>query len=310
LSPQDRRFLIDLAAKYLKYLSLQKTASDQTIKSYATDLSQFLCISTEEKILLTHSMQVSNSSMDSDNLHAELEPLVKHAQKLWGPLSASSRNRKTACVRGFLRWLFEQKRIADDLSSRIRSPKVPQKLPHFISVDEAMSLIRAIREPQVKAFVLLLYGGGLRVSEACELRWRDLIADSRSVRVKGKGGKERLVSLPDLVWRGIAALPRASAYVFGGDFPLSSRLAYDWVREAGREAGLFKPLHPHALRHSYATHLLTSGADLRVLQELLGHTSLAATQKYTHLSLDNLARSLENHHPLSASKLKKPKDVD
>ena len=110
-------------------------------------------------------------------------------------------------------------------------------------------------------------------------------------------------------WFALEALPRTGEYVFGGDTAWSPRKAFERVREAGARAGLLKPLHPHALRHSFATHLLTSGADLRVLQELLGHRSLAATQKYTHLSLDHLARALEKHHPLSASKLGNDEDL-
>lgn len=188
---------------------------------------------------------------------------------------------------------------------RMIAPKVRQKLPHFISVDEALCVIQNIPSGPVRALLLLLYGGGLRVSEACGLRWKDLISSSKSMRVEGKGGRERIIALPDLAWAEIEKLPRANTYILGGEKPLSTRQAYQMVRDAGETAGLLKPLHPHALRHSYATHLLTSGADLRVIQELLGHRSLAATQKYTHMSLDHLARAMENHHPLSASKLKK-----
>ncbi len=170
-------------------------------------------------------------------------------------------------------------------------------------MDEALALIRALPEGFSRALVLLLYGGGLRVSEAAQLRWKNLVAESQSIRVVGKGARERVVALPDSVWKALAALERKNEFVFGE--ALSNRKAYEWIRQAGQTAKLLKPLHPHALRHSYATHLLTSGADLRVLQELLGHKSLAATQKYTHLSLDHLARSMEKHHPLSASKVKK-----
>jgi integrase/recombinase XerC/integrase/recombinase XerD len=172
-----------------------------------------------------------------------------------------------------------------------------------------MAVLRAELEPVVRAMILLLYGGGLRISEACSLRWSDMeMAGERSLRVAGKGGRQRVVTVPELTWSALQALPHEGRFVFGGECELSSRKAYEWVRQAGARAGLLKPLHPHALRHSYATHLLSSGADLRVLQELLGHRSLAATQKYTHLSLDHLARAMEKHHPLSASKLKK--DID
>ena len=235
--------------------------------------------------------------------------LLRLVQVRWGALAPSSRNRKTAALRGWLRWLFDQKYLAADVSLRVVAPKVPPKLPHFISVDEALAVVRAQADPVVHALVLLLYGGGLRTSEARGLRWADVRVRERSVRVLGKGNVERLVTVPRLTMAALQQLPRTGDFVLGGDQPLAARVAYEMVRTAGARAGLLKPLHPHALRHSYATHLLTSGADLRVLQELLGHKSLAATQKYTHLSLDHLARSLEKHHPLSASKLKKPPEI-
>lgn len=317
MSASDRPKLADLACKYLKYLTLQKTASNHTSKSYANDLGQFLGPIGVQKILYTSStlgpsfqIQWKKTQALSEASPEEILRLIKLAQELWAPLSAASRNRKVAVLRSFLRWLFENQHISEDLALRLVAPKVPQKLPHFLSVDEALALIKTAKEPPVRALILLLYGGGLRVSEACGLRWSDLVEDSKSLRVRGKGDKTRIVALPALSWASLKDLPRAGEYVLGGDQPLSSRKAYEWVRSAGARSGLLKPVHPHALRHSYATHLLTSGADLRVLQELLGHASLAATQKYTHLSLDHLARSLEKHHPLSASKVKKDRAVD
>jgi site-specific recombinase XerD len=117
------------------------------------------------------------------------------------------------------------------------------------------------------------------------------------------------VVFPQIVWDQLREVPARGPFVVGGDHAMDSRKGYEIVRRAGQRAGLLKPLHPHALRHSFATHLLTSGTDLRILQELLGHKSLAATQKYTHLSIDHVARSLEKHHPLSASKIKKDEDL-
>lgn len=236
-------------------------------------------------------------------------PLIRQAQDFWGPLAPASRNRKTGAVRGFLKWLFAENILKEDVSLRMVSCKVPQKLPHFLSVDEALSLLRALNSDLERALILLLYGGGLRISEACGLKWSDLVRESQTLRILGKGGRQRLVAVPPLVWKAVIALPVQGDYVLGGEQALDTRKGYELVRQGGRKAGLLRPLHPHALRHSYATHLLTSGADLRVLQELLGHRSLAATQKYTHLSLDHLARSLEKHHPLSASKLKKDEDL-
>lgn len=314
----------DLACKYLKYLSLQRTASDHTINSYANDLGQFLAPMGVQKILYTPSTlggsfqifwketqaQTTEFTKQSVTSPRTCYTLLSLVLSLWAPLSPSSRNRKCAALRGWFKWLYQEKFLTEDVSLRVVSPKVPQKLPHFISVDEAMSLIQcSVNDPYLLALVMLLYGGGLRVSEACQLKWKDLSeARARSLRILGKGGRERLVSLPPRAWQALERLGRPTPYVFGLDKPLSSRKAFEMIRQAGLKAGLLSPLNPHALRHSYATHLLTSGADLRILQELLGHRSLVATQKYTHLSMDHLARSMEKHHPLSASKLKKSED--
>lgn len=321
MSPKERPNLATLTLKYLKYLSLQRTASEHTSKSYASDLGQFLAPIGVQKILYTPLTPVSsfqviakkNQAIQNTWNEKTLLELMQKSQAVWASLSAASRNRKWACVRGFLRYLKEKEFIKDNLELRIHSAKLPQKIAHFISVDEAIALVKAMKDGPEKALVLLLYGGGLRVSEACSLEWRDLLSESRAIRVKGKGGRERLVALPDSCWKLIGKLERRGKYVLNGDSPLSSRKAYDWVKEAGARAGLLRPLHPHALRHSFATHLLTSGADLRVLQELLGHQSLSATQKYTHLTIDHLANAMEKHHPLErlrASKLKKTNDLE
>ena len=312
-SPPD---LASSACNYLKYLMQMRAASPHTLRSYATDLGQFLAPTGVHKIMYTIGADGSFFEVTRKeryvqplDLTQETLSLLRIAQTRWAPLEPSSRNRKLAAVRGWLKWLFDQKIIPVDVAQRVTSPKVPQKLPHFVSVDEALAVIRGQDQPLVRALVLVLYGGGLRVSEACGLTWTNVDAHGRALRVTGKGGRDRLVTLPPLAMTAVTSLPRDGDFVFGVDQALSPRKAYRMVREAGARVGLLKPLHPHALRHSYATHLLTSGADLRVLQELLGHRSLAATQKYVHLSLDHLARSLEKHHPLSASKLKKDGEI-
>ncbi len=313
MSPQERPNLAILALKYLKYLSVQRTASDHTSKSYANDLAQFLAPIGVQKILYTSVTPVTsyqiiekeNQSICPTWDEKSLKDLLQKAKFRWADLKASSRNRKWAVVSGFLKWLYEKKWIDEPLALQIHSPKRPQQLAHFISVDEALALLKALDEPRVTALVLLLYGGGLRVSEACRLKWSDLKPSNRTLLVHGKGDRQRLVTLPELCWEALRKLEssRSGPYVLTDtDQPLSPRKAYGWVRAAGARAGLLRPLNPHALRHSYATHLLTSGADLRVIQELLGHRSLAATQKYTHLSLDLLAEKIEKHHPLSKSK--------
>jgi site-specific recombinase XerD len=342
MSPNSRPKLAVLATKYLKHLRFAKDASHHTSKSYAKDLTQFLQPLGIKTILygeesLNGSFKDEQPEEPDDGVSgpvdsAHIKELIRAAQDLWRPLSPASRNRKLACVKSFLKWMYQEGFLDEELGAQVIAPKVPHRLPHFIAVDEVMALLKALRERRAEAgtggadsgqaardlaLVLLLYGGGLRVSEACGLKWAALDARARTARVLGKGGRERLVVLPPLTWKALerlrpqagagdaradtrAAVSGASAgkYVFG-EKPLSTRVAYQIVRDAGARAGLVKPLNPHALRHSYATHMLSSGSDLRVLQELLGHTSLAATQRYTHLSVDHLARALEEHHPLS-----------
>ncbi len=316
MSVTKRPNLADLACKYLKYLTLQRTCSEHTSKSYATDLAQFLAPLGIERITCTErtadfEVKFGNSYTPDLAATGDLKTLIRAVQTVWADLKPASRNRKFAAVRSFLKWMHQTNCIAEDHSVHLRGPKVPQRIPHFISVDEVLSLLRELKPMSTEqTLVLLLYGAGLRVGEATSVRWRDWRIETQALRIEGKGGRTRLVAVPLGLAQHLAQLERVGDFILGGDSPLSTRQAYDLVRHVGRRAGLLKPLHPHALRHSYATHLLTSGADLRILQELLGHKSLAATQKYTHLSLDHLARSMEKHHPLSASKVKTDEQIE
>jgi site-specific recombinase XerD len=279
-----------LALKYLQYLKNIETCSDLTLKAYRLDLSQaFPGIWNQEK----------NSKTLTLSSEEELLRLSKSALTGWGDLGPASRNRKSSTLKSFFGYLFKEGLIQRDLASQIHSPKVPRKIPHFISVDEAVACLQSFKEEEQeeKLLFLLLYGAGLRVSEACDLKWSNVDLDQRILRIKGKGSKERLVAIPDSVARTLKTSRKKSALSIWQK-PLSTRVAYDWVSQRGIKAGLLRPIHPHALRHSFATHLLASGANLRTLQELLGHASLTATEKYTHLGMDQLARTLEKHHPL------------
>lgn len=278
--------------KYLKYMTFVKSASPLTIKHYKLDLRQ------------VYNYEDPSSLAKSWN-EADLLATARGAFNGWAHLSLASRNRKAATLKSFFSWAFDEGLTERDLSLQITSPKVPKKLPHFLSVDEALSVLKSfdmykeipLRE---KVLFLLLYGGGMRVSEACNLKWSEVQLTQQTLRVKGKGSKERVVVLPSLTAQVLQRWKKESSFdefVFGKK-PLNTRTAYEMVRQSGIRAGLLKPLHPHALRHSFATHLLSSGANLRTLQEMLGHESLQATEKYTHLGIDQLARTMEKMHPL------------
>ncbi len=282
----------DLISNYLKHMEFVRSASPLTLRHYSLDLKQAF-----------------TSQKDPLGLREAKEELLlaecRRALQGWGYLSLASRNRKIATLKSFLGWVFDERLIERDLAQLLHCPSVPKKIPHFISVDESLSILHSfdlsqIGQERARLLFLLLYGGGLRVSEACRLKRNDLLLTQRSLRVRGKGGKERQILLPQLCVKALQSWLRQHPdgdYIFGIS-PLDPRVAYGLIRQAGAQAGLLKPLNPHALRHSYATHLLGSGANLRTLQELLGHKSLSATEKYTHLSVDHLARTLEGFHPL------------
>lgn len=305
LSDTQRQLVAQLAHKYLKYLEQTKAASLMTIKSYAIDMEQYFLISLRLRDNEGPQRKKTSKSQLKE-LQAWAQKRLPTAQNEWSPLKASSRQRKLSTMRSFFTWAFQEGFFDKDLALKIMPIKVPQKLPHFISMDEVMATIKTAKEdrsPKGKNSLLLLlclYGLGLRISEACHLRWKDLNLNDRTARVLGKGGRERIIAIPTFLADSLSIYKTKSTYLFG-DEPLSERIGYQWVRDLGARAGLTQPLHPHALRHSYATHLLNSGTDLRVIQTLLGHQSLAATQKYTHLSLKHLAQAMEKAHPLSAS---------
>lgn len=307
-----------VSAKFLYFMSFLKSASAETVRAYRLDLSQAFKVSKDEIFRHEKSRRIAEPVRGTELPdERQLLDLCRGAMRRWVSLGPASRNRKVACLKSFLSWLHEQGRIDRDLASQLHGPNVPHRLPRHLSVDEAMSLLKFLDE-QIKtastekmkhsslrdlALILLLYGGGLRVSEACTMEWKRIDVDQRVMRVRGKGGKERIVALPAFVLTALQRLPRQrqDPYVFG-EAPLSTRLAYEIVKTSALKARLLTPLHPHALRHSYATHLLASGASLRTLQELLGHESLQATQRYTHVGIDQLARTMERFHPLSNKK--------
>ncbi len=317
MSPEKSPNLALLALKFLKFQQLSNSSSSHTSKSYAIDLSQFFSHVRKKSISVELESQDWLEDRDKlslfDDWSSEKLLLWAHqTQRAWAKLKVSSRQRKASCLKSFFSWLYAEKYLDQSISHRVVAPKVPLKIPHYLSVDEVLSLLAAFKKKEwsaekdkdrAKLLVLLLYGGGLRISEACELPWKNVQLSAQKILVKGKGQKERWINLPPLTLAALTqrAKKKEGEFVFGSE-ALNTRTAFEMVRTWGRRAKLLKPLNPHALRHSYATHMLSSGADLRVLQSLLGHSSLTATQRYTHLNLQQLAQKMEEHHPLSNQK--------
>lgn len=295
--------------QFLFELQFVRKYSQATIQSYLLDLSQTFRFLDRPSVL--HNIGKPNDSAVTTLNETMLLAHVREAQVQWGDMQPASRNRKAACLKSFLSWLYEKSAIGTNLASKVKTPKVNHKLPYFLSVDEILAIFKVLKSdldvadnPKSRAtaernwnLIALLYGGGLRISEGCALRWEKANISQRTFTIRGKGAKERLVAIPKNIFDLLLDSKKSNEFVVYP--PLSVRAAFETVRQLGLRAGLSKPLNPHALRHSFATHLLSSGSDLRTLQELLGHQSLHATQKYTHLDVDHLAHMLQKHHPLS-----------
>ncbi len=288
----------ELIANYLKYQENIKSISPNSLRAYKLDLEQAF-----------------NDKLNSVLMAEDLWTHARGSLIKWSKLSLSSRNRKIATLKSFFGWLFEQGFLTSNHAHQLICPKIPSRIPHFISVDEVISILKYLdskksndqethEKNRQKILFLLLYGAGLRISEACSLKWKKINFDNGSLLILGKGNKERYCVLPPFCIESLKEFyvnSEKSEYVFGHR-PLNPRTGYELIRNLGRSTGLIHNLHPHALRHSYATHLLASGTNLRTLQNLLGHESLRATEKYTHLSVDHLARLIEQTHPLGKIK--------
>ena len=223
--------------------------------------------------------------------------------------AASTRSRRLSTLRGFLRWAFSEKYLSEDLSVLLGRSRSTLKLPTFITPDEALTLWSALnskreREDRVDQLIfLLMYGSGLRVSEVASARVDHLNGDKTCLSLVGKGQKPRVVPLLLQTREVLFELSPQNHLVEKTDGnPFCTRPLHRRIRRMGLEAGLERLLHPHMLRHSFATHLLEGGGNLRTIQSLLGHSSLSTTQKYTHITLDALARTLESRHPLRQKK--------
>ncbi len=299
--------LPESAQAYLAFLELQKGVSEATLRAYGLDLAQL------EEYLQSRDQSLGNpSGIQKDHMRGYLASL--HLQGL----DKSSMARKLSALRGFFRFQQKKGQLQADPLQGLQNPKQGRHQPRVLNVDQVLALLEAKIEPSPvglrdQALAELLYGSGLRVSEALALDLQDLDLAQGWVRVLGKGNKERLVPL------GRASARRLQAYLqqrrsfdpqeksqalFLGNRGgrLQRRQANRILERLARLAGLPQPVAPHTLRHSFATHMLEAGADLRTIQELLGHSRLSTTQKYTHLNLRELFAAYDQAHPRSKDK--------
>ncbi len=306
----DRTEVESAVQGFLDYLQGERRASPHTLDAYRRDLHQLTTFLAQR--------QKSTRLADIDRLVLR-SFLGSIAQQLAPPSVA----RKLSALRAFFGYLERQGKLSNNPTALLASPKLGKKLPGFLSAEAAGAVMAAPGETpsreQPHAFrdtllLELLYGAGLRVSELARLDMDDISLDDCTVRVLGKGNKERIVPLGSKAKQAtLEYLPHRGAFRHpktGAQDPralvlgergrrLGVRRIQDIVQAYGALGAGRGDLHPHALRHSCATHMLEGGADLRVIQEMLGHASISTTQRYTHLSLDQLLGVYDRAHPLA-----------
>lgn len=290
--------------RYSDYLLSERNYSEHTVKAYLTDLNEF------RSFLIKNSPAVKGqevilSKIDDLSVRSYLGWLHKKRN------SNSSISRKLSSIRSFLKFLLSKGLIKHNLSKFVTPPKRSRILPSFLSVDEVFNMINIPEETTVlglrdRAILELLYSSGLRVSELAGTDLNSLNLSSSLLKVMGKGRKERIVPIGSKAIHSIKnylrkreELTPTCNYLFlnsrGGS--ITARSIRRIVKKYATLSGIPKTVSPHVLRHTFATHLLGGGADLRSIQEMLGHASLSTTQKYTHTSIENILIIYDKTHP-------------
>ena len=291
---------IKIRKDYLRYLRLQRSVSPNTLEAYALDLDKLLVFLEHEGKFVTD---------------VELSDLQSFAAGLHDVgIGPRSQCRILSGVRSFYRFLVIDGYMDSDPTELLESPVIGEHLPEFLTPQEVDQLKDSIdlSKPEGhrnRAIIEVLFSCGLRVSELVNLKWSQVYANERFLRILGKGSKERLVPISNIAlkeidnylpWRNSLKIkPGEEDYVFLNrrGSHLTRVMILIMLKEQAEEAGIKKTISPHTLRHSFATALLEGGADLRVIQALLGHESIGTTEIYTHMSMQTLRDEVLNHHP-------------
>lgn len=307
-----------LAELFRQHLESEKRASPNTVRAYLADVHELMAHVRSRRGLADTSVPLIPADLDVIACRSYLA-------SLHGKNDPASVGRKLSALKTFFRLLVRRRMLATHPLSGLRGPKRAQRLPDFLGKEEAARLLDGGAErprqdfetARDQALFEILYGSGLRVSEACHLDVGDVVPEGEGVQVtvrQGKGGKDRIVPAGSKAWQAVVAyLPlrtRLLAEVSGKFKPVDAHalfLSRRGLRMGDREArrkldrreleNAVKRVSPHALRHSFATHLLGEGADLRTIQEMLGHASLRTTQRYTQVDIDRLMKVYDRAHP-------------
>ncbi|HZW60973.1 MAG TPA: site-specific tyrosine recombinase/integron integrase [Candidatus Babeliales bacterium] len=287
--------------EFLIYISIEKNLSANTQEAYAGDL----------KLFVEFWQQLGSD----EQKHLSVRQIIERylVSLFYKKISKNSIARKFSCFKSFERFLRTQ---GIKLNLKLARPRPDKKLPIYLSIDEMFHLLDDIKDEDLptrlpvrdKAILELLYATGVRCSELINIRIKDIEMNNKTIRIVGKGNKERLVLFGEKAKKKLVEyLEKERPLVHSGDdyLFLSPRYHAIDTRTVQRVVEMFRkflkidrPITPHKIRHSFATHMLNQGADLRVVQELLGHASLSSTEKYTHVSLDELSKVCDKTHPL------------
>jgi integrase/recombinase XerC len=315
--------MVKIIEMFTRWLATEKGYSEHTVSGYQRDLREFhKHLSESGKKVKQENEAKSITPDDITSTHVR-----KFIVSLHGRNGAATVARKISALRTFFRFSQRHKLIKKDPLSGIVGPKIGRFIPVFLTVDETFALLEVPGDKDSyhlrdRAILELLYSTGMRVSELVSRNVTDLDFTEEVLTVRGKGKKERLVPvgrpaieavrcwLPERLQlieqragRG-RGVEKEALFLNGRGSRLTTRSVERLVKAYGERAGISQTVTPHALRHSFATHLLEMGADLRSVQELLGHASLSTTQRYTHLTLDHLADVYDKSHPLSIEEIK------
>ncbi|MBX2813624.1 MAG: tyrosine recombinase XerC [Myxococcales bacterium] len=296
---------LDAIQQFLAHLEYQRRLSSHTIRAYRSDV--------EGVVRVLKGMEDAPqcpADMSVDMVRGWLEEVHEK-------YAVSTRCRKISALRSFLAFLKRGGMLSENVALDVALPKKPMPLPRTLSVDEVFALVEpvdkgrslSVRELRDTAIFELLYGGGMRVAELVALDTTDIDLEGRWVQVMGKGQKERMVPFGTKAktalqrWMGVRnewRIPRSEQALFLGvrGGRLSDRMVRHVLRDRALAVGLTTRVTPHRLRHSFATHLLDEGADLRAIQAMLGHSSLGTTQRYTSVSMERLQTSYQHAHPM------------
>lgn len=277
---------LQILSQYLDFLEIERGLSQNTIDAYRRDLTEFL------EFCLSRNVEEINKI---ERIHISGYILKLHENKL----NPTSIMRKTASLRGFFKWLCANEICEKNPALTLEPPKIPQKLPKVITAEEINIILSENLNKREKVILELLYGCGLRVSELVNLKIHDIDISAKYLQCTGKGSKERIVPIGSKALHAIKMYTKERDFILQKTRKTSKNLllteegknitrqeVYNFIHKLGEK--IHKSISPHTLRHTFATHLLENGADLRVVQELLGHSDVSTTQLYTHISKKRL----------------------